>query len=732
MSALLFVLIFIPMLAAGVSFVIGRFGKTARSVFAAAVCAAMLAVSLVLFFSGRDLSVSVNGVLTGGLSLTLDGFRRLYAVVISFAWTVAAVFSLQYFAEHYRNRNRYYCFFLLTLGAVMGVFLASDLMTSFIFFEIASFTSFVWVIHDQTEESITAAKTYLYIAVIGGLVLFMGLLLLWRTLGTLRIDELRTAAQGLADKRPLYPAGICILVGFGAKAGIFPLHIWLPKAHPVAPAPASALLSGILTKVGIFGVIALSAGAFYGDAKWGGLLLVLGVVTMVLGGVMALFSVNLKRTIACSSVSQIGFIAVGIASASILGQHNSLAATGTVLHMLNHSLFKLSLFTAAGVVYMNIHKLDLNDVRGFGRGKPLLFAAFLIGALGIGGIPLFSGYISKTLLHEGLLECAEFIPAFWVKCAEWLFLFSGGCTLAYMAKLFTVLFIEKHPERQSEYDAMRPCVNGGSAAVIVISSVAILALGVPSVSLRLASGAVGFLGAAGAGEAEFFSLEALKGAGICIVIAAVLYFLLIRKATYRNGRYVDVIPSWMDLENSVYKPLLSALTFVGAVFGRAVSDSADLVALAMRRSVLSSTVGHILSGATDAAAYTMRRTVLSSTVGRILSGSTDAAAYTARRSLLSPTAIRVVSRTTDQETFDSRNELFKTSKIKKMHAGSVFTDALGHLLDKITHSQRFVLYFAKVRRLTIEMLRRISESFSFALIMTCIGVCVLLIYLLLK
>ncbi|MBO4831509.1 MAG: sodium:proton antiporter, partial [Oscillospiraceae bacterium] len=234
----------------------------------------MLAVSLVLFFSGRDLSVSVNGVLTGGLSLTLDGFRRLYAVVISFAWTVAAVFSLQYFAEHYRNRNRYYCFFLLTLGAVMGVFLASDLMTSFIFFEIASFTSFVWVIHDQTEESITAAKTYLYIAVIGGLVLFMGLLLLWRTLGTLRIDELRTAAQGLADKRPLYPAGICILVGFGAKAGIFPLHIWLPKAHPVAPAPASALLSGILTKVGIFGVIALSAGAFYGDAKWGGLLLV--------------------------------------------------------------------------------------------------------------------------------------------------------------------------------------------------------------------------------------------------------------------------------------------------------------------------------------------------------------------------------------------------------------------------------------------------------------------------
>jgi hypothetical protein len=188
----------------------------------------------------------------------------------------------------------------------------------------------------------------------------------------------------------------------------------------------------------------------------------------------------------------------------------------------------------------------------------------------------------------------------------------------------------------------------------------------------------------------------------------------------------------MDLENSVYKPLINALTVIGEVFGRVVSGSADFVALAMRRSVLSSTVGHILSGATDTAAYMMRRTVLSSSVGRILSGSTDLAAYSARRSLLSPTAIRVVSRTTDQETFDSRDQQFKTSRIRKMHAGSVFTDALGHLLDRITHSQRFVLYFAKVRRLTYEMLRRISESFSFALIMTCIGVCVLLVYLLLK
>jgi len=705
MAALLPILVFMPMLAAFASFLIGRYNKTVRSVFSAACCAAVLAVSLVLFLKGEDLSFSIGGVLAGDICLTLDGFRRLYITVIAFAWTVSAVFSLQYFA-HYRNRNRYYFFFMLTLGAVMGVFLAADLMTAFAFFEIASFTSFVWVIHDQTEGAIAAAKTYLYIAVIGGLVMFMGLLLLWTELGTFRIDELRAAAEALADRRRLYAGGICVLTGFGAKAGIFPLHIWLPKAHPVAPAPASALLSGILTKVGIFGVIALSASAFYGDVKWGTLLLVLGVITMVLGGVMALFSIDLKRTVACSSVSQIGFIVVGIAACCILGHHNSLAVSGTVLHMLNHSLFKLVLFSAAGVVYMNLHKLDLNEIRGFGRGKPMLMVVFLIAALGIGGIPLFSGYVSKTLLHEALLECTEYLPVLAVKCAEWLFLFSGGCTLTYMTKLFVVLFIEKHPEKQAQYDSMKPCMNRASAFVLGLSSLFIIALGVPSIAGKIASGAVSFLGGTEAGMGHFFAFEALKGALICICIAAVLYFLFVRKVTYRNGKYVDVIPAWLDMENSLYKPIIEVLVLVGATFGRFVSNSADF------------------------AAYAVRNSVLISAVGRVLSGGADYAAYTARRTLLAPTAVHVVSEGTDQAAYEAQKTMFKGARIKKIHAGNVFTDAAGHLMDRVTHTHRFVLYFAKVRMMTLDMLRQISESFSFALIMTCIGVCVLLIYLL--
>ena len=128
-----------------------------------------------------------------------------------------------------------------------------------------------------------------------------------------------------------------------------------------------------------------------------GLLLVLGAVTMVLGAAIAVFSNNLKYILACSSLSQIGFILVGTAALSLLGQHNALAAHGTVLYMMNHSLVKLTLFLLAGVVYCNTHALDLNQIRGYGRGKPLLHGLFLCGACSLAGIPGFLGYISKTL-----------------------------------------------------------------------------------------------------------------------------------------------------------------------------------------------------------------------------------------------------------------------------------------------------------------------------------------------
>ena len=341
-----------------------------------------MALSLLL---NPSLSAEIWGFCGQGLRFRAGGLRTVMAVLAGFMWVMTALASPEYFSGAKANA-RYFMFYLWTLGALLGVFLAADLMTLFIFFEIMSFTSYVWVAQNETPAALRASETYLFIAVIGGLTMLMGLFLLANAVGKLTFENILEKAPDMSAGLR-YTVGVCALVGFGAKAGMFPLHIWLPKAHPVA--------------------IGISCWLFDEVPGWGNLLLVPAVITMFLGALLAVFSVDLKRTLACSSMSQIGFILTGVSMCVLLGEHGSIAACGSVLHILNHSLIKLTLFVAAGVVYFNVHSLDLNDVRGFGKDKPLLKLAFLSGACSIAGIPGFGGYISKTLLHEGIVEYCE-------------------------------------------------------------------------------------------------------------------------------------------------------------------------------------------------------------------------------------------------------------------------------------------------------------------------------------
>jgi len=528
-----------------------------------------------------ELTFIWEGFCMQGIYLKMDGFRVLYGCIAAFMWMMTGIFSREYFA-HYRNRNRYYFFYLLTLGATLGVFLSGDFYTTFIFFELMSLTSYVWVVHDEKPAAMKAGEIYLAIAIIGGLVMLMGLFLLYDAAGTLRMSELYTAVAAVSAQKQtqLYAAGLCMLFGFGAKAGMFPLHIWLPKAHPVAPAPASALLSGILTKTGVFGVLAVCTEIFRYDPQWGKLVLYLGVITMFGGALLAVFSIDLKRTLACSSMSQIGFILVGAGMLELLGEENALAVRGTILHMVNHSIIKLVLFMAAGVVYMNLHQLDLNDIRGFGRRKPFLKGVFLMGALSIGGIPGWSGYVSKTLLHESIVEYTEELavhgePLLWIHAIEWLFLFTGGMTIAYMTKLFIAVFVEEHPVRQKEFDEKKYYMNGESIFALLTPTVLLVLMGFfPYLTMnRIADQARGFLhGAAPVHAVHYFSLGNLKGAVISLAIGALVYFGFIRKFLIGKNDdqervYLNVWPDWMDIEDLIYRPVLqkAAVTIVAGL-----------------------------------------------------------------------------------------------------------------------------------------------------------------------
>ena len=610
-AILIYILVFMPIAGALVSYLIGRRSKKGRDFFVKFITVLEFCLSLKLWIDGsgfEGMMVKVPEICGMGLTFTVDGFRVLYAAIACFMWAMTSGFSEEYFT-HYRNRNRYYFFQLMTLGATTGIFLSADLYTTFIFFEIMSICSYVWVAHDETASSMRAAATYLAVAIIGGLTLLMGLFLLYSQTGTLLISELYEACQG----KNVYPACLCMLVGFGAKAGAFPLQIWLPKAHPVAPAPASALLSGILTKTGVFGVLVISCQILLHDAYWGAFILVIGLITMFIGALLAVFSVDFKRTLACSSVSQIGFILVGVGMQGLLGEHNEIAIRGTVLHMVNHSLFKLVLFMAAGVIYMNIHKLDLNEIRGFGRKKPLLKFIYLMGALGIGGIPLWSGYISKTLLHESIVEYIHelegghvltmLFSAETMGLFEWIFLISGGMTIAYMTKLYMAVFVEKNEDAavQEKYDSMKKYMKPQSACILTACAALFPIMGLLPYNTmdKMADMSEGFMGWNHAGHSvDYFTWINLKGSVISIVIGLILYFgvvrtLLMEKQENGCRRYVNHWWKYLDLEDYFYRPVL--LKFLPAVFSSiclVIDRLVDGIVVALRKTIYKDSLIH--------------------------------------------------------------------------------------------------------------------------------------------
>lgn len=599
------------------------------------------AVELVfaLVLMSRDLNGGLSGVSTlsdvGGLGLHFmySGFRGIFGILTAFAWLVTSLFSYEYMKND-TNVIRYDIFNLMTLGATMGIFYAADLFTLFFFFEIMSFTSFVWVAHRQTREASYAAGTYLGIAIAGGMAILMGLFIVYNRLGTLSFDAMYDCAVSVmssgsrADIMWIYVAAGCMFVGFGAKASAFPVHVWLPQSYTEAPAPATALLSAILSKTGIFGIMLVTLDVLPNQGNWGVFILIIGVITMVLGGIKGVMSGNFKTTLAYSSMSQIGFILTGVGMQSLLAEYLmgfvggddetvaeiikvfGMAINGSCLHMLNHSLVKLVLFMVAGVIFMQVGSYELNQVRGFGRKKPFLLVTFVLAAAGVGGIPFLNGYVSKTLLHESIAEYGALLTlaegssiepmlsatSALMKVVEALFLFSGGLTVAYMTKLFVVLFIEKNRDKkvQEAYEAKKDY-----ASILSKVAIGVCALPIPFIGMlpNLIAKPVAEYGLVRFGLSDllahqqenihYYSLKNLSGALISISVGVVVYFLVVRFMMLKGvSEYHDIFPSWLDMEKYVYRAVFyTAVPFILGIISRILDSFVDTVVVILRRTV---------------------------------------------------------------------------------------------------------------------------------------------------
>ena len=369
-----------------------------------------------------------------GLSMgfTSDITAKVFCAIVSVAWLLVTIYACVYM-KHEEKEERFFLFSFLTQGAMMGAILSNTLISMYVFFELVTLFSAPLVLHSLSKESIAAAKKYLYYSVAGAFLALFGIFVLASNAPTLNFS----AAGVITEATPLVLAGVfCMCIGFGAKAGLFPLHGWLPTAHPVAPAPASALLSGIIAKIGVLAIIRtvfFTAGAGNISGTWvQTALLALSLLTVLMGSMMAYREKIFKKRLAYSTVSQISYVLTGLFLFTEAGFE------GALWQILFHAVVKVGLFLSAGAVIFLYGKTQVNELSGIGKRMPVTFVCFTILSLSLIGIPPTGGFFSKWHLATASLANSDIGAFSWI--APVILLISALLTAGYLLSIVIKAF----------------------------------------------------------------------------------------------------------------------------------------------------------------------------------------------------------------------------------------------------------------------------------------------------
>ena len=375
-------------------------GESLNKATLCTVCAgACLAALCALLPQEGEIALRWTDMLT--LSLRVDGVSRVWLLLIAVIWPGVALYATEYL-EHDANPGRFFLFYTITQGILHGLAMSGNLVTFYMFYEAMTLLTVPLVLHNMDKEAVAASIKYLIYSVIGASAALIGIFFVGAVGGTGDFAAGALTAEQLAGKEGL-AMGIfmAMLVGFGVKAGMFPMHGWLPTAHPVARAPASAVLSGVITKMGVLGVIRVLysiAGVERLRGTWVQMtMLGLTLLTILMGSLLALKEKKLKKRLAYSSVSQVSYVLFGLFTMTEIG------FVGAVLHVLFHSLMKNTLFMSAGSIIHKTEKTVVTEMDGLGRRMPWTYAFFTVASLGLVGIPPTGGFISKWNLAQGAL-----------------------------------------------------------------------------------------------------------------------------------------------------------------------------------------------------------------------------------------------------------------------------------------------------------------------------------------
>lgn len=361
-------------------------------------------LSLAVILSANEMSFTFWRM-TDALALTfrMDGMAKLFAVLTTVVWVIVGFYSFGYM-KHEEEEERFYRYYLIVYGVLMGLDFSANLITMYLFYEMMTLSSLPLVLHSRTKESVMAGLKYLFYSIAGAFLSLLAIFFFYQYGTTMEFTAggVLDMAKVAGNEPVLLLVIFLAIIGFGCKAGMFPLHAWLPTAHPVAPSPASAVLSGVITKAGVLAIVRVIfyiAGAEFVRGSWVQYAWIgLSLFTVLMGSMLAYLEPVLKKRLAYSSVSQVSYVLFGLATLHPVG------VLGALLHVVFHSLIKNSLFLCAGSIIEQTGCKRVDELTGIGKKMPGTIWCFTLAGLALVGVPPLSGFVSKWYLAGGALQ----------------------------------------------------------------------------------------------------------------------------------------------------------------------------------------------------------------------------------------------------------------------------------------------------------------------------------------
>ena len=365
----------------------------------------ILAVQLVVK-QGTLVYTVGSWIIPVGIALVLDGLSAFMLVTVNLIAFLVALYSVNYM-EKFTSKWKFYTLFLLMVAGMNGVIITGDIFNLFVFLEIAAVASYALVAFGTERHELEASFKYAVMGSIASLFILLGIAFLYSYTSTLNMADMASILAQKGSPNIILMVSVLFLMGFGLKAAIVPFHAWLPDAHPSAPAPISAMLSGVLIKaLGIYAICRIFYNIIGLSPYLSSILMFLGTLSMVIGGLLAIGQWDFKRLLAYSSISQIGYIILGIGLGTPLG------IAGGLFHLFNHSVFKSLLFLNSGAVEYSAGTRDLKKMGGLSSKMHVTGITNFIASMSIAGIPPFSGFWSKLIIIMATVQAGRYGYAF--------------------------------------------------------------------------------------------------------------------------------------------------------------------------------------------------------------------------------------------------------------------------------------------------------------------------------